>query len=383
MTKVPLSSPDIGREEIEAVVDVLGSARLSWGPRLKQFETEFARFVGQEFAVGVSSGTAALHLSLLAAGVGAGDLVVTTPLSFISSANAALYVGARPVFVDVESRTGNLDPNRVSDCVRNLRSGGLPVRAILPVHLFGHPAAMNPLLEIARENDLLVIEDACEALGSEYRGRQVGSFGHASAFGFYPNKQLTTGEGGIVVTSDPKWADLFESLRNQGRGTGSSEAVAVRLGYNYRLNELSAALGLVQLRRFDDLQRKRARVVEWYRQRLEGIHGIGLPEVLPEATRMSWFLFRVILSGPEERARVEGALAERGIPSRGYFTPIHLQPYYREHFGFQSGMFPIAERLGGSSLALPFSSVMTEQQVDMVCHELRQVFESQRLHAGH
>lgn len=377
MTKVPLSSPDISNEEIDAVVDVLKSSRLSWGPRLREFETEFARYVGAAFAVGVSSGTAALHLSLLAAGVGEGDLVVTSPLSFISSANAVLYVGAQPVFVDVESVTGNLDPNRVADCVRHLRRSGRPVRAILPVHLFGHPAAMDPLLEIARENDLPVIEDACEALGSEYRGRRVGSQGNASAFGFYPNKQLTTGEGGMVVTSDPEWVLLFESLRNQGRGTGESEDVAVRLGYNYRLDELSAVLGVVQLRRLEDLLRKRAQVVKWYRRHLEDLPGIGLPEILPEVTRMSWFLFRVILSGPQERQRTELALAERGIPSRGYFTPIHLQPYYRKHFGFTEGRFPVAERLGGSSLALPFSSVMTEQQVDTVCRELRQVMESQ------
>ncbi len=348
---------------------------------MREFETEFARYVGADFAIGVSSGTAALHLGLVAAGVGEGDLVVTTPLSFISSANAVLYAGAQPVFVDVEAATGNLDPNRVADCVRELRRTGRSVRAILPVHLFGHPTAMDPLLRIARENELLVVEDACEALGSEYRGRRVGSLGNASAFGFYPNKQLTTGEGGMVVTSDPEWALLFESLRNQGRGTGASEAVAVRLGYNYRLDELSAVLGLVQLRRLEDLLRKRAQVVRWYRRRLEDVPGIGLPEIRPEVTRMSWFLFRVILSGPEERQRIELALAERGIPSRGYFMPIHLQPYYRERFGFTEGMFPVAERLGGSSLALPFSSVMTEQQVDTVCRELRGVIESRSMPA--
>ncbi len=380
MTKIPLSSPDIGPEEIAAVLEVLKSPRLSWGPRLVEFETAFARYVGAAFAVGVSSGTAALHLSLLAGGIGEGDLVVTTPLSFVSSANAMLYVGARPVFLDVESSTGNLDPNRVVDCVRELRDRGRPVRAILPVHLFGHPASMDPLLKIAREHDLLLIEDACEALGSEYRGRRVGSFGHASAFGFYPNKQLTTGEGGMVVTSDPEWAALFESLRNQGRGVGPLESVSVHLGYNYRLNELSAALGLIQLQRLDELLEKRAQVAAWYRQRLEGVPGIGHPAVLPETTRMSWFLFRVILSGPVERRRVELALAERGIPSRGYFTPIHLQPYYRDRFGFEEGAFPVAERLGGTSLALPFSSIMTEEQVETVCRELRRVMENESLH---
>jgi perosamine synthetase len=346
MTRIPLSSPDIGPEEIAAVLEVLKSPRLSWGPRLVEFETAFARYVGAAFAVGVSSGTAALHLSLLAGGIGEGDLVVTTPLSFVSSANAMLYVGARPVFLDVESSTGNLDP----------------------------------LLEIAREHDLLLIEDACEALGSEYRGRRVGSFGHASAFGFYPNKQLTTGEGGMVVTSDPEWAALFESLRNQGRGVGPLESVSVHLGYNYRLNELSAALGLIQLQRLDELLEKRAQVAAWYRLRLEGVPGIGHPAVLPETTRMSWFLFRVILSGPVERRRVELALAERGIPSRGYFTPIHLQPYYRDRFGFKEGAFPVAERLGGTSLALPFSSIMTEEQVETVCRELRRVMENESLH---
>ncbi len=375
MTAIPLSSPDIGDEEVRAVLDVLRSGRLSWGPSLKAFEAAFAHYVGTACAVGVSSGTAALHLSLLAAGIGAGNLVVTTPLSFVSSAGAMLYVGARPDFVDVEPGSGNLDPNRVAERVRVLRSRGRPVRALLPVHLFGHPAAMDPLLDIAREHDLLVIEDACEALGSEYRGRRVGSFGHAAAFGFYPNKQLTTGEGGMIATSDPQWADLFESLRNQGRGVGDAEALSVRLGYNYRLDELSAALGRVQLGRFGEILEKRAQVVEWYRLRLEGTPGISLPAVSLETTRMSWFLFRVILSGPEERERVGRRLAERGIPSRAYFTPIHLHPYYREQFGFGEGSFPVAEGLGSTSLALPFSSVMSEEQVDTVCRELRQVME--------
>lgn len=380
MTDLPLSSPDIGPREIEAVVEVLESPRLSWGPRLRAFEEAFARYVGADFAVGVSSGTAALHLSLLAAGVGEGDLVVTTPLSFVSSAGAVIYTGAEPVFVDVESTTGNIDPDQVAERIRVSRRAGRRVRALLPVHLFGHPAAMDPLLEIAREHDLSLIEDACEALGSEYRGRKLGSLGRAAAFGFYPNKQLTTGEGGMITTSDPEWATLFQSLRNQGRGTGAAEELAVRLGFNYRLDELSAVLGLVQLGRIDELMQKRDRVVEWYTRRLDGIPGVELPAILPEATRMSWFLFRVILSGPTQRREVSMSLAKRGVPSRAYFTPIHLHPYYRERYGFSEGAFPVAERLGGRSLALPFSSVMTEEQVDRVCRELRQVME--RHHHG-
>ena len=381
MMEIPLSSPDLGEAEFAAVLDVLQGARLSWGPRLRAFEEEFARYVGTSHAVGVSSGTAALHLSLLAAGVGRGDLVVTTPLSFISSAHAVLHAEAEPVFVDVEPGSGNLDADRVSEKVVELRRNGQLVRAILPVHLFGHPASMDALMQVAREHELIVIEDACEALGSEYRGKRVGTFGQSSAFGFYPNKQMTTGEGGMIATSDPEWAALFESLRNQGRGTGSNGELAVRLGFNYRMDELSAAVGLAQLRRIEELHRKRARVAEWYHRRLEGLAGIALPERSPEVSRMSWFLFRVLLNGPERREEVQRALAQRGIPSRAYFTPIHLHPFYRKRYGFEIGAFPVAERLGGASLALPFSGVMSEEQGDRVCRELRDVLQTQRISA--
>lgn len=392
-----MSSPDIGQAEIEAVNSVLQTRHLSAGPRLPQFEEALARRIGVAHAVGVNSGTSGLHLCVISAAVQAGDFVLTTPFSFVASANAILYERAVPVFVDVDPATGNIDPVKLEAAAHDLARGSgvkththaspLPpslrgktqggrLSAILPVHAFGQPADMDPILDTARLFGVPVIEDACEAIGAQYRGHMVGTLGDAAVFAFYPNKQITTGEGGMIVTNRQEWADLCCSLRNQGRDVFDAWLKHDRLGYNYRLDEMSAALGLAQLERFDELLAKRARVAGWYNERLAGVEWVETPTIAPTTTRMSWFVYTVRITHPAGRDAVMQALLEAGIPSRSYFTPIHLQSFYRETFGYRRGDFPVTEYLGDVTLALPFSGVMAESQVDQVCDTLRKALSS-------
>jgi dTDP-4-amino-4,6-dideoxygalactose transaminase len=389
-----MSSPDITQADIDVVNDVLRTSYLSIGPQIQAFERATAEYVGVAHAAGVNSGTSGLHLALIVAGVEANDLVITTPFSFIASANVVLYERAIPIFVDVDPTTGNINPTLVAQATHDLTRGDsaanhwLPpalrrsplatrhLKAILPVHAFGQPAEMQPILDTAHTNNLPVIEDACEAIGAEYKGRKAGTLGDAAVFAFYPNKQMTTGEGGMIVTNRDDWAMLFQSLRNQGRDVFDGWLNHTRLGYNYRLDEMSAALGLAQLKRIEELLAKRARVAAWYNERLANQELIETPRIAPTTTRMSWFVYVVRVKPPAQRDQVVRQLAEVGIPSRPYFTPIHLQPFYRERFGYQRGDFPVTEYLGDVSLALPFSGVMTEEQVDYVCQCLIQNVES-------
>jgi dTDP-4-amino-4,6-dideoxygalactose transaminase len=366
---------------------------LSIGPQLKAFEQALASYTGTRYAIGVNSGTSGLHLCVIAAGVKEDDLIITSPFSFIASANCILYERAIPVFVDVDPLTGNIDPVQVAEAVESIgrgrqdagnwlpptlrgsrpTAGSSRLRAILPVHAFGQPADMDPLLDMARQHDLAMIEDACEAIGAEYKGRRAGTLSDAAVFAFYPNKQITTGEGGMIVTDNEERANLFRSLRNQGRDIFDAWLNHTRLGYNYRLDEMSAALGLVQVGRIEALLAKRERVAGWYNERLGDVELIERPHIAPATTRMSWFVYVVRIRPPAKRDEVMRQLDEAGIPSRPYFAPIHLQPFYRQTFGYQPGDFPVTEYLGDVSLALPFSSVMTEQQVDFVCDRLRRV----------
>lgn len=365
--QIPMSRPDIGDAEIELINQVLRTPFLSIGPMIERFEHDMAHYVGASHAVGVSSGTAGLHLCVRAAGIGEGDEVITTPFSFVASANCVLYERALPVFVDIEPHTLNIDPQRVEDVITSR------TRAILPVHAFGQPADMDTVVEIARRHDLCVIEDACEAVGAEYKGRKAGVLGDAGVFAFYPNKQMTTGEGGIIVTDRQDWDPLFRSLRNQGRDVFDAWLNHTRLGYNYRLDEMSAALGVAQLARIDELLAKRERVAHMYNERLSRIEGVKLPFIAPATTRMSWFVY-VIQLGPEiSRDQVMGELGKRGIPSRPYFTPIHLQPFYRTSFGYREGDFPVTERVAESVLALPFHGNLVEEELDYVCDNLADI----------
>jgi perosamine synthetase len=382
-----MSRPDITEVEAEAVATVLRSAHLSMGPVVADFESGVARFVESNAALAVSSGTAGLHLCVVAAGIGCGDVVITTPFSFVASANVCLYEGAVPLFVDVDDQTGNIDPQaltavvetleqRTSNGLRTLlpegaarqaRSAARGVKAILPVHVFGQAADMDPILQTARRFELRVIEDACEAIGAEYKGRKVGALGDCGVFAFYPNKQMTTGEGGMVVTNDRKLATLLRSLRNQGRSESDSWLEHSRLGFNYRMDEMSAALGRAQLARIDELLTKRARVAGWYEERLVGLDEIRTPCVVPTTTRMSWFSYSIRCRNRKRRDSLRAYLDEQEIPNRVYFTPIHLQPFYRERFGYRPGDFPNAEQWSETVLTLPFSGVMTQAQVDYVC----------------
>jgi dTDP-4-amino-4,6-dideoxygalactose transaminase len=373
MAPITMSQPDITDAERAAVLEVLSGTTLALGPRLDLFERRVAAAVGAAHGVGVSSGTAGLHLCIVAAGVGEGDVVLTTPFSFVASANCILYERARPVFVDIDPVTLAIDPGALHGTLRTVTARGERVKAILPVHVFGHPADMDPIRDVAERYGVLVIEDACEAIGARYRNRAVGTLGHAAVFAFYPNKQMTTGEGGMVVTDNPDWDALFRSLRNQGRDVFDGWLQHSRLGWNYRLDELSAALGAVQIERLDEILARRARVAAAYTRQLADLEHVATPPVAPWVTRMSWFVYVVRLAPWLDRDGVISALDRRGIPARAYFPPIHLQPFYRERFGFRPGAFPVSEEMGRRCLALPFSGAMTDVQIDTVCGALAEV----------
>lgn len=386
-----MSSPDITESEVEAVNGVLRTPYFSIGPQIKAFEQALSSYVGTRYAVGVNSGTSGLHLAIIAAGVAEGDLVVTTPFSFISSANCILFERAIPIFVDIDPQTLNVNPALVAQAADDLARGGdaaerwLPpairhspfairdLKAILPVDAFGQPADYDPIRATAERHNLVVIEDSCEAIGAEYKGRKAGTLGDVGVFAFYPNKQMTTGEGGMIVADRDDWNALFRSLRNQGRDVFDAWLNHTRLGYNYRMGEMSAALGVSQLRRIEELLAKREQVAGWYNERLVDVEGVRTPYIAPTTTRTSWFVYVVRIAPEIGRDRVMARLKEQGIPSRPYFTPIHLQPFYVQKFGYQRGDFLVTEEAGDTCLALPFSSVMLEEQVDYVCDALRAV----------
>lgn len=385
--KIRMSAPDLSPDDVASVMEVLRSPSLSMGPQVERFEEEWKSRLGVGHAVAVSSGTAGLHLTMVVAGASDGDLVITSPFSFVASANAALYERAIPVFVDVDPRTHNIDAKAVSEALRDLDEGGAradrwlppalrskgaarPARVVLPVHVFGQPAEMPAILGAAARHGATVIEDACEAPGAEYEGRPAGTFGAAAVFGFYPNKPITTGEGGLVVTDDGGWAAILRSLRNQGRDEDSTWMRHVRLGYNYRLDEMSAALGVAQVRRLDSLLGRRARVAAAYDERLRDVNGLERPYLAPTTTRMSWFVYVVRLAADIDRDRVMEELARAGVPTRPYFSPIHLQPFYRERFGYRGGEYPVTEATAASTLALPFHGSLTGEEIDQVCEAL-------------
>jgi perosamine synthetase len=363
--RIPLSSPDVQAEDVELVARVLRSNRLSIGPFIKELERDFADYIGTKYAVAVTNGTSGLHLCMRAAGIVEGDEVITTPFSFIASASCILYERATPVFVDIDDASLNLDPALVARAVT------ARTRATLPVHVFGQPCAMDELQSVCRDRNLTLIEDACEAVGAEYKGRKVGAFGKAAVFSFYPNKAMTLGEGAVVTTDDPYWAELMQSLRNQGRGDGGTGYASDRLGYNYRLDEMSAALGVAQLKRLDRLLAQRQAVAARYGDMLRHVPGVTVKRTLASTTRVSWFVFVIHLDPRIDRDRVIEQLETRGIPSRVYFTPIHLEPYYRKRFGFRPGDFPVAERVAASILALPFHTNLSDAEIDEVVDALQ------------
>jgi perosamine synthetase len=373
---IPLARPELGPREEELLLEVVRSGSLSLGPKLEQFEHDFSDWIGGTcYAVAVSSGTAALHLGVRALGWGQGDEIVTSPLSFVASTNCLLYEGATPVFADIDPVTLTLDPEQAAAAVGEKTAG------LLPVHIFGYPADLPAFDKIASDGGLGMLEDACQALGALDRaGKKIGTDGHLATFAFYANKQMTTGEGGILVIPDREVADAVRSERNQGRTPDLEQVDHDRIGFNYRLTDLHAAIGIAQLERLDEMLNARDNVAALYRERLTqlGAEPAGEQEnddiVLPCENngdeRRSWFVFVVQLPEGVDRKEVIGSLAKSGIASRAYLPCIHLLSPYRERYGFKGGEFPVAERVSERSLALPFFTSMTESQVDRVCMAL-------------
>lgn len=376
-SKIPLSQPDLTQREIDAVADVMRSGTLSIGPKLEEFEAHVARISGRSHAIGVSNGTCGLHLAMLAANIGPGDEVITTPFSFVASTNCILYVGATPVFVDIDTKSLNLDPDKVEAAITPRTKG------IVAVEAFGHPGGMLEVEAIARRNELTLIEDCCEGFGGLAAKRPIGSFGRAGVFGFYPNKQITTGEGGMVVTDDIRFAETCRTLRNQGR-EGMSWLAHQRLGYNYRLTEIAAAIGVVQCERLEEILDRRRQVALMYIERLMTSKFVTLP-TLGDDDHVSWFVFVVRLNDlfePGDRDEVMRDLRAGGVGCNNYFPPIHLQPYVRQQLGHGDGSFPVTEYVAARTLALPFFGAMTQAQVNDACTRLEQALEKVLMNKG-
>jgi dTDP-4-amino-4,6-dideoxygalactose transaminase len=363
---VGLSAPYLDEREEALVIEVLRSGRLSLGPSIDRFEELFAAAVGAPYAAAVSSGTAGLHLLCHLAEIRAGDEVITSPYSFVASANCAIYEGATPVFADVDARTLNLDPAAVEAAITPR------TRAIVAVDIFGYPCELEDLQGIAERHDLVLIDDACEALGARYQGAPVGSHGVPAVFAFYPNKQITTGEGGVVTThSEEQWR-LLKSLRNQGRADGGGWLDHARLGFNYRIDDIRAAIGIGQLEKLERILELRSAVADRYRRLLEAIEDVELPLADDEEHVRSWFVYVLALPEGTDRERVISRLAERGVQTARYLPCIHLQSYMRERYGFREGLCPVAEGLSARTLALPFHARLGEADQQHVARSLRE-----------
>lgn len=362
---VPLSQPYLDEAEIQAVTDVLRSSRLSIGPQTDAFEDLFAKTLGSKYAIAINSGTSGLHLAVRALGLKAGDEVITTPFSFIASSNCVLFEGATPVFVDVEDESLNIDPAKIEAAITP------NTKAIIPVHVFGQSANMTAIMDIAKRHNLYVIEDACESIMARHNGQMAGTFGDLAVYGFYPNKQMTTGEGGMIITDDDNIYRLCKSMRNQGRGDSLQWLSHARLGYNYRISELTAALGVVQTQKLPEIIEKRRAVANRYNELLQDVEGIRLLTI-EEGNDHSWFVYGVRVD-----ARVRGDLLERlnarGVQSKAYFSPcIHLQDFYREDFGYKEGDYPIAEQISHEMLVLPFFTQISEAEQQYVVKVLKE-----------
>jgi perosamine synthetase len=362
---IPLSRPSIGAREEQLVVDALRSGRLALGPRMASFEAAFAAASGTSHVSAVSSGTAALHLAIRAAGIERGDDVLTSPFSFVASANCLLYEGARPVFCDIDPRTLNITAETAGEALTERTTG------ILPVHIFGYPCDMPRIELLSRDCGLWIVEDACEALGAVHAdGTPVGARGNLSVFGFYPNKQITTGEGGAVASPSAAIKERIDSERNQGRTPDMGWLDHDRLGYNYRLDDLSCALWMAQLERLDELLEARARVAALYGEALAGIEELDLPCPDEGGDRRGWFVYVVQLPRGVDRDAAVVAMRERGVDTKPYLPAIHLMSFYRERFGYSEGDFPVCEDVAARSLALPFYPELTEGEVEQVVESL-------------
>ncbi len=362
MPEIPLSQPDITDLEKKAVLEVLETPCLTLGPKAEEFERNIAEYAGRKYAVAVNSGTSALHLIIRALGIKQGDEVITTPFSFISSSNCLLYERAKPIFVDIDPKTLNIDPLKIEEKITE------KTKAILAIDVFSLSADWDKLKEIAEKHEIHLIEDSAEALGSEYKGKKCGSFGRASIFSFFPNKQITTaGEGGVILTDDKEIADSCYSMRNQGRRQESNKWLEhVRLGYNYRMPEVCAAVGIVQLKRINEILAKRNKAASLYNEKLKEIKGIELPD-----SSGSWFVYVIRVDKKDERDKIIKQMVEKGIQCSNYFYPIHLQPFYKKLFGYKKGDFPISEDISQRTVALPFYSNLSEKEIEFIVETLK------------
>ena len=371
--RIPLSAPDITEKEIAAVTKVLRSPRLSLGPKLAEFERKFAAYIGAKHAVAVNSGTSGLHLCVRALNLKAGDEVITTPFSFIASASVLLYENCVPVFVDIDAKILNIDAGKIEAAIT------AKTKAIMVVHVFGRPSPMREICEIAAKYDLKIIEDACEAVGAEYENQRVGNLGNCGVFAFYPNKQITTGEGGMIVTDDDLIARKCRILRNQGRDSDLGWFDHVELGYNYRLSDVNCALGIEQLERIDEILREREIVSGKYHERLSRNPHLILPDGEFSKGRISWFVYVIRLNEnftKKQRDFVVNEMQKREIGCGRYFAPIHLQPFYVEKFGYKIGDFPLAERAAERVVALPFFNKISDAQIEEVCEIFEKLIEN-------
>lgn len=368
---VQLSKPQITDDDIRVVTEVLKSGRLSIGPYTEMFEKSVANYVGTEFAAAVSSGTSALHLILRALGFGKDSLLIVPSFTFVASANVALYEGGNVEFVDIEPDTMNMDISHF-EYVAQKNLGKYKKLYLMAVDVFGHPLDWNKVIDVCNKYGIVIIEDSCEALGSEYNGRKVGTFGEAGAFAFYPNKQITTGEGGIIVTNNEKVYKMAISLRNQGRGEGQGWLSHDYVGYNYRIDELSAALGWSQMRRLDEIIDKRDTVAQMYEKLLRELP-IETPKMMNYVTKMSWFVYVIRLpkgTTSNIRDNIIKYLENEGVQCRNYFSPVHLQKPYRE-LGWKEGMLPITEEISQRTIALPFFTDITYEEQKYVSCKLK------------
>ncbi|MDD3101656.1 MAG: DegT/DnrJ/EryC1/StrS family aminotransferase [Patescibacteria group bacterium] len=370
---INLSKPDITKKEINSVLKVLKTPYLALGPKLKEFEKKLAAYIGSKYAIAVNSGTSGLHLLVRALGIKKGDEVITTPFSFIASANCILYEGAKPIFVDIDPLTLNIDPQKIEKAITKR------TKAIITVDIFGHPADWDSILKIAKKYKLKIIEDSCEALGAEYKGRKCGNFGDAAVFAFYPNKQITTGEGGIIVTDNKKISEMCQSMHNQGRKVKDGKWLEhIRLGFNYRMSDIQAAIGITQLERIKEIIKKREKVAKMYNKKLSNLEKKGLIKLPYVATwaKISWFVYVIQLTKNftrRDRDQIMKKLQKTGIQCNNYFQCIHLQPFYRRLFNHKSGDFPIAESVSGKTIALPFYNNLTEKEIKYIVKNLEMI----------
>jgi len=363
--KIQIARPYIDEEDVEGVIEVLRSGWLSLGPKYTQFEDNFAKYVGVKYACVVSSGTAALHLGVKALGLTKDDEVITSPFSFVASSNCLLYENVKPIFVDIEVRTFNIAPSLIERAITK------KTKAILPIHIFGQSADMDPIMQIAKKYNLKILEDSCESLGASYKGKMVGTFGDIGTFAFYPNKQMTTGEGGMIVTNSKELYDLCDSMRNQGRGDSGDWLVHDRVGYNYRMDEMSASLGITQLKKIKWMIKEKRKIASWYNNALGDIADVELPVVGKSRTH-SWFVY-VIRVKNGKRDRLMNELGRMGIQTKPYLPVIHLQPFMRKLFKYKEGDFPVAESVSGQTLALPLYIGLTKKDIEYIAQKLRTI----------